>query len=283
MIKQRDSEITIHIDQVISKDGTLIGYRRLGNGPSLLLLHGSGMASQHYLPLARLLADRYTVYIPDRRGRGLSGHHRDNHSISVELEDFGSLFEKVSADLVFGHSAGGVIALEAALVYPIRKLAIYEPAISIHGSMPTSWLPSFENAISHGDNVQAMVIFLKGMDMNWVGNLPNWLLELFVRILFRSSEGKDASNLLPTIIPEIHMSEPLDSTFNRYNKITAATLLLGGSSSPSYIREPLRTLANTIPQARLIEFPKFDHSSPASLGEEPQRFAIAKELIRFFT
>jgi hypothetical protein len=79
------------------------------------------------------------------------------------------------------------------------------------------------------------------------------------------------------------MSEPLDSSYPRYREICAATLLLGGSSSPSYLREPLCALEQTIPQAKLVEFPKFDHSAPSSLGEEKQRMAMADELIGFYS
>ena len=48
---------------VVSTDGTRIGYRRLGRGPSVILLHGVS-ASQHMLKLGRALADAYTVYLP---------------------------------------------------------------------------------------------------------------------------------------------------------------------------------------------------------------------------
>jgi len=37
-------------------------------------------ASQHYLAMAEALADGYTVYIQDRRGRGLSGPPGENYS-----------------------------------------------------------------------------------------------------------------------------------------------------------------------------------------------------------
>jgi pimeloyl-ACP methyl ester carboxylesterase len=60
-------------DSVISTDGTTIGYRRVGNGPGVVLVHGGGQASQNLMTLARALGDTFTVYVPDRRGRGMSG------------------------------------------------------------------------------------------------------------------------------------------------------------------------------------------------------------------
>ena len=60
-------------DSVSTQDGTTIGYRQLGRGPGLVLLHGSMSSGYNHLQLANALSDAFTVYIPDRRGRGLSG------------------------------------------------------------------------------------------------------------------------------------------------------------------------------------------------------------------
>src|SRR5438067_5501090 len=71
----------------VTSDGATIGYRQIGSGPGLILLHGGMQASQHYMRLAAALADAFTVYVPDRRGRGLSGPHGDQYSIAKECED----------------------------------------------------------------------------------------------------------------------------------------------------------------------------------------------------
>ena len=65
-------EAELVLGAVRSRDGTTIGYRRLGMGPGLILLHGSMSSGGHHVELARLLADTFTVFVPDRRGRGLS-------------------------------------------------------------------------------------------------------------------------------------------------------------------------------------------------------------------
>src|SRR2546430_6066693 len=56
---------------VISRDGTAIGYRQLGHGPGLVVLHGAMESSQSHVQLAEELADGFSVYLPDRCGRGL--------------------------------------------------------------------------------------------------------------------------------------------------------------------------------------------------------------------
>ncbi len=137
---------------VTSADGTTIGYRKIGDGPGLVILHAGMLASQHFMPLAIALTDKYTVYIPDRRGRGLSGPAGDNYSIKKECEDLNMILKDNDAHFVFGYSSGGLIALEAALKLPIQKLAVYDPAVSINGSIPTAWIPSYEQAIANNSS-----------------------------------------------------------------------------------------------------------------------------------
>ena len=57
---------------VRSVDGTSIGYRELGHGPGVYLGSDGGMqASQDFMKLATELSGKFTIYVPDRRGRGL--------------------------------------------------------------------------------------------------------------------------------------------------------------------------------------------------------------------
>src|SRR5438128_2599928 len=91
---------------VISKDGTVIGYRQLGHGPGLVVLHGAMESSQSHVQLAEELADGFSVYLPDRRGRGLSGPYRDHHSIKQDVEDLNAVLAKTGAHYVAGVSSG---------------------------------------------------------------------------------------------------------------------------------------------------------------------------------
>lgn len=83
----------------VTSAGTTIGYRQVGSGPGLLLLHGGMQASQHYMRLAAALANSFTVYLPDRRGRGLSGSPGEQHSLAQECEDVAVLLDKTDAHL----------------------------------------------------------------------------------------------------------------------------------------------------------------------------------------
>ena len=99
-------------DSVPSKDGATIGYRQLGHGPGVLLLHGTASSAHNHMQLAEALADGFTVYVPDRRGRGLSGQYSGDYSIQKEVEDLKAVLTKTDVHNVFGVSSGGLILLQ---------------------------------------------------------------------------------------------------------------------------------------------------------------------------
>jgi pimeloyl-ACP methyl ester carboxylesterase len=115
---------------VISKDGTVIGYRQMGSGPSLIITHGGLDAAQTHLKLRALLSDKFTVYIPDRRGRGLSGPFGENYGLQREADDVEALLKETGAHYLFGVSSGALIILRSSLTLKgIHKIALYEPLV----------------------------------------------------------------------------------------------------------------------------------------------------------
>lgn len=57
---------------IISKDGTRIAYQKQGNGPAIVLVSSAAADHRDAAGLAEQLADHFTVYNYDRRGRGQS-------------------------------------------------------------------------------------------------------------------------------------------------------------------------------------------------------------------
>ncbi len=58
---------------VSSKDGTRIVFDQTGTGPAIILVLGAFNARAAGAPLAQALAQHFTVFNYDRRGRGESG------------------------------------------------------------------------------------------------------------------------------------------------------------------------------------------------------------------
>jgi pimeloyl-ACP methyl ester carboxylesterase len=256
-----------------SADKTKIGYRQIGNGKGLIIFHGAGRISQNYRQLALALADRYTVYTPDRRGRGLSGSPGSAYNITKATEDLHAVVHATSADFIFGHSAGGLITLETMRSHPVKKIAVYEPAVSIHHSLPCDWLTSFENAVQQHQLKRAMAISLKGLKVvEGIDKIPLWCIKLLINVISildkKKENGTRMLDLLPTLTADMKMVMQLDSTVEHYKTLAMPVLLMAGSKSPAYFHDGLKALEQVLPASTLQLFPGFDHYSPEEKTQE---------------
>lgn len=153
------------VGSVVSRDGTRIAYRRVGEGPAVVLLHGGAQAAQNLMRLAQALADEFAVYVPDRRGRGRSGPPSDGYGLRVECEDIEALLTETGARFVFGLSSGALIALQAALTLPtIERVALYEPPLSIDHSTPIGWVARYDREVAEGKLGSAMLTVVRGTE-----------------------------------------------------------------------------------------------------------------------
>jgi pimeloyl-ACP methyl ester carboxylesterase len=150
--------------EVTSPAGTRIGYRRYGSvGPGVVLVHGGGQAAQNLHLLAAALADQFTVFVPDRRGRGRSGPPGEHYGLAAERDDLAALIRHSGAVHLFGLSSGGIVVLAAAQGMPgLRSVAVYEPPLSINHSTPLGWLPRYERELARGDLAAAAVTAMRG-------------------------------------------------------------------------------------------------------------------------
>jgi pimeloyl-ACP methyl ester carboxylesterase len=276
---------------VTSKDGTTIGYRQLGHGPGLVLLHGIMESAQSHTELAEELADEFTVYLPDRRGRGLSGPQGAGHGILKEVEDLEALLEKTGANRVFGVSAGAVICLQAALTLTaIERAAIFEPPLLVNGSVSTAFLSRFDEEMAEGKVAAALVTAMKGSQMGPpVFNIvPRGLLERLTKMMTVSEDKKakpgdvTMTMLASTLHDDFQLSVETEGALESFKGIHSEILLLGGSKSPAYLKVALDALESVLTTASRIELPGLNHgaSGNKNRGGNPER--VARELRSFF-
>lgn len=279
---------------VTSRDGTTIGYRQLGHGPGMVMLHGAMESAQSHMQLAEALADAFTVYLPDRRGRGLSGPYGTDYNIQTEVEDLDALLTKTGTHNVFGVSAGGLICLQAALTLPtIRKAALYEPALIVNGSISTAFLPRYDREMAQGKVAAALVTGMLGAQMGpaMLNAMPRWLLKAFTTMGMKSEDKKAKAGdvtmrkLAPTLHYDFQLVAEMADTLERFRAVQVPVLLLGGSKSPAYLKTALDALEKVLPHVQRIEFPGLDHGGSSDIsatnrGGQPER--VAQDLRQFF-
>src|SRR3954468_15416135 len=92
-------------------------YDERGNGDPLVLLHGGLLDSRFFAPNVGPLAERFHVYLPERRGQGHPPTAEGPIPNQVMAEDTVAFLEAVvrgPADLV-GHSDGAFVAMLVAI------------------------------------------------------------------------------------------------------------------------------------------------------------------------
>jgi len=94
-------------------------YRKYGNGPPLVILHGLYGSSDNWVTIAKNLSDTYSVYLPDQRNHGQSPHD-SRHDYDSMRDDLFELIQslKIKKFFLAGHSMGGKTALSFALKWP---------------------------------------------------------------------------------------------------------------------------------------------------------------------
>jgi pimeloyl-ACP methyl ester carboxylesterase len=239
------------MNKVRSKDGTPIGFDRSGKGPAVILVDGAlcYRASGPMAPLAALLAEKFTVFTYDRRGRGDSGNTAP-YTVEREIEDVDALIKEAGGwAYVYGISSGAALALEAANHgLAIKKLALYEAPFIVDDSrppIPTDFVAQLNALVSADRRGDAVKLF-----MNLVG-VPGIFIAI-MRFMPAWKKLTGVAHTLPydiTIVQENQRGKPLPE--KRWVSVTMPTLVADGGKSPAWMRNGMRALAGVLPNAKL--------------------------------
>jgi pimeloyl-ACP methyl ester carboxylesterase len=95
-----------------------VSWRRFGNGPALLLLHGGHGSWLHWVRTIEPLARQYTVWVPDMPGYGESSSPPENTLLSLTDMLRSSLARLLPVEqplTIVGFSFGGLVAAQLAV------------------------------------------------------------------------------------------------------------------------------------------------------------------------
>jgi pimeloyl-ACP methyl ester carboxylesterase len=252
---------------VPSRDGTRISVECAGSGPTLLIVHGGTGDRSRWTPLFPYFAARLTVCAMDRRGHGSSGDSAD-YSLQKEVEDVAAVVNSRPGKVfVLGHSFGGVVSLEAALVTDrVAKLALYEPPV--RNSDNAAILARMERLIAAGNRQEALetfyreIVMISPTEIAAMKSRPSW------------------PGLLASVETSIRQDRALGAyRFDRTQMagLQIPTLLLSGSDTVSpQLKLAIDSLRQSLPHPEVIVFQGQQHNAMDTI---PQQFA--ETVLRF--
>ena len=258
---------------VRSADGTEIAYTTLGTGPAVIIVDGAfcyrdnGPAAQ----LASILAEHFTVFTYDRRGRGESSDSA-HYATAREVDDLRSLVQKAHGSaFAVGISSGGALALQAAEAgVHLYGLALYEPPFIADNGRPRSYLSHKQHLnqlVSQGDRAGAVRFFMTniyGAPAAFVTVMP---------IVMRKSWTKNKS-VAHTLEYDLALLEDWSVLQKPGVEMVVPTLVMGGAKSPATLREAVAMVAGKLPHARQVYLEGQDHNLSAP--------AVAPVIVDFF-
>jgi pimeloyl-ACP methyl ester carboxylesterase len=219
--------------------------------------------------LAPLLAQHFTVFMYDRRGRNDSGDTAP-YAVEREIEDIQALIgEAGGSAFVLGISSGGALALTAAANgLSIRKLVMYEPPFTVEDTghpPPSDYEAQLDRLLAAGRRGDAVKYFLKMVGVPAV-------VVVLMRFLPVWAKLKAVAHTLP--YDDAVMGDSSVPT-RRAASVRMPTLVISGEKSPPSLRHAAQRLASVLPNAthRTLEGQTHDVSAKA----------LAPVLHEFFT
>lgn len=240
-----------HVRQPVANARSANGliYDLVGEGPLVVLIHGSNLDRRLWDAEVEWLKEHVTVLRYDLRGQGRSDFPEDRYSNEEDL--LALLKELDSHDVTLvGLSAGAQVAVAATLDAPRRVCRIVLVSPSISGFVPKVRPPFFEELAS----------FLSVDDLDRANEV---LIASPIMAVPPEHEERIRTMVEENIrlwsIPMTLLKQPPQPAFARLEEIEAPTLILLGENDVEAIRELGPLLQRRIADARLVTIPGGGH------------------------
>jgi len=241
---------------VTSADGTEIAYERRGDGPPLVLVHGTSGNHHGWDEVAPLFAASFTVYALDRRGRGESGD-AEAYSIEREYADVAAVVEAADAEAdegesttLLGHSYGAICSLNAVLeTDALDRLLLYEPPL---GDVPVrgGFASDLETVIEESGAEAGLETFLRDA----VG-----MSEAEIDAMRAEDVWTGRVDAAPTIPREIRETQRDLFDPDAFADVEIPATLFVGGESPASMQDATDSIAAAFPNGRVVSLPGQEH------------------------
>src|SRR5437660_6090305 len=240
------------IGRVTSSDGTSIAFERVGTGPAVILVDAAGnFRGFSPMPqLAQALAQDFTTFTYDRRGKGASTDTLP-YAVDREIDDLQALIDLAGGSaFVHGFSSGAILGLLAAEHgIGIAKVSLLEPPLRVEATPPP---PS---GIS-GEVARLVITGRRGEAYeHWLGGIgvpAEMIAGMRESPLWPALEATAHTLIYDSLIPG---SLPPD----RLAAISTPALVVGSEGSGDQLRDWARGATEALPHASARFLPRTWH------------------------
>ena len=236
------------------QDGTEISWDSVGEGPALLLVHGSALSRAIWrgFGYTKAFREQYRVITMDLRGHGRSGKptRPSDYAMATLVADALAVLDAAGVQQahVGGYSVGARLGFSLAVAEPGRLLSLASLGGTYRiqpGTIGELFFPEYDAALREG----GMPSFVEGWEARMGGTLDPQTRAAFLanngaalRAYFAQTEADPA-------IPDSDMAA-----------ITVPALLMAGSRDSGRVVDSQRA-AELMPHARFVELPGRSHGS----------------------
>ncbi|NKR64785.1 alpha/beta fold hydrolase [Rhodococcus hoagii] len=251
-------------------DGVGIAYRVIGDGPPLVLAHGTALSSAIWRAFGYVgsLRDEFQLILPDMRGHGRSDkpHEASSYAMDLVVGDILAVLDDLGHDRAhyLGYSFGGRVGLSLATAAPERLRTLIVGGGSSRpqaGSFDKLFFPGCIDVLDH----EGMTAFLD----KWNAHRP-WPLDPATRAAFDANDTR-------ALVAYLRRSEEEPGVPDTsLQALDVPTLLFVGSEDQPRLSDTKR-LAELIPGSRLAVIPGFDHAT--TVAASPEVLAVVRPFL----
>lgn len=260
-----------------------LNYRKTGKGSPFVILHGLYGSSDNWISIARMLEERFTIFIPDLRNHGKSPH-TPTHTYQDMVDDLVRFFKDhhLEKAIVLGHSMGGKLAMMFASEYPelVTGLIVADIAPKNYNSETRPFKTVLQHEMILGLMEELNLVAVKSrkeIDYFLSDKLKEITLRQFLlKNIHRNKEGdfewKINVPILKYALSSITSEVNSDWFADRKPILNYPVTFLRGLDSDYISDQDFISIREIYPEARLIDIPDAGHWLHA---EQPEKFIAA--------
>ena len=276
-------------DEFAEVNGINLCYDIYGNGYPVILLHGFSDRKEHWRAQVGDLSKHFKIIRLDNRGAGKSDRPDGEYSMEVYASDVAGLMEclEIKKAHIIGHSMGGMIAQNFAILYPNRlnKLILLNtlPGLKPPGEPLEDFITiQMKSAITGQDAI------LKDPDNAFVDGAKPSYSRKFWKLMKENPKKKfhgiwsvedlidEKINYGPTAIDLSNQTHALSThnTYERLHEIESEVLIISAEKDKSCPKSMGEKMHELIPKSKFIVIEGAAHQDILERAPEINKFII---------